>query len=70
MCLGRNLYQTGDDELTVRQEIMRLRLVLGILGKLLRREGAYPRVVEMFYMALVQTILLYGLGTWVHLAAM
>ena len=36
---------------------------------LLRREGAEPRVSEIFYRGVVQKILLYGLETWVLLAA-
>ena len=36
------------------------RSVLGRLGKLIRQEGAEPRVSEIFYRVLVQVILLYG----------
>ena len=46
------------------------RLVWGRLVTLLRREGAEPMVAEMFYRAVVQAILLYGLETWVLLAEM
>ena len=68
--LGRHLYQIDDDWPDVRWNIMRARLVWGRLGKLLRREGADPRVTEMFYRAVVQEILLHGSKTWVLCAEM
>ena len=68
--LVRPIDQTYDDWLAVRQNIMRARLVWGRLGKLLRREGADPRVTEMFYRAVVQEILLHGSKTWVLCAEM
>ena len=37
---------------------------------MLRREGADPKVAEMFYRAVTQAVLLFGLDTWVILAAM
>ena len=49
---------------------MRTRSLWGRLGTLLRRGGLEPRVLEMFYRAVVQAILLYELETWVLLAAM
>ena len=67
--LGRPLDQTDDDWPDVRQKNMRARSVWGGLGTLIRREGGYPRVAEMFYRAVVQAILLYGLETWLLLAA-
>ena len=54
-----------DDWPAVRRNIMRVRLVWGGLGTLLQQEGEEPRVSEMFYRILVQTILLYGSETWV-----
>ena len=59
------LDQMDDNWPAVQRNIMCARLVWGILGTLLRREGAYPRVEEMFYRAVVQAILMYGLETWV-----
>ena len=44
---------------------MRARSVWGRLGTLLLREGADPRVMAMFYKAVSQAILRYGLKTWV-----
>ena len=68
--LGIHLYQTDDDWPAVQSNIMRSRSVWGRLRTLLRREGAEPRVSKMFYSAVVQVILLYGLETWVLLLAM
>ena len=48
---------------------MHARSVWGILGILLRQEGADPRVTEMFYRAVFQEILVYGLEIWVLLTA-
>ena len=67
--LGRPLDQMDDDFLDVRRKIMRARSVWGMLGTLLQLEGADPRVEEMFYRAVVQVILLYGLESWVLLVA-
>ena len=49
---------------------MRARSVCGILETLLRREGSEPRVMEMFYRAVVQAVLLYGPEIWIILAEM
>ena len=55
--LGRPLYQTDDNCLAVRRNIMRARSVWGILGTLLQREVAEPKASEIFYRAVVQAIL-------------
>ena len=68
--LVRTLDQTDDDCPSVQRNIMRERSVWGILGKLLQREGAEPRVSAIFYRAVVQEILLYGSETWLLLAEM
>ena len=49
---------------------MRSRLFWGRLGTLIQLEGAYPKVMESFYRAVVQAIILYGSETWVILASM
>ena len=61
--LGRTLDQTDDDCPAVRRNIMRASSVWGRLRTLLLREGAEPRVLEIFYRAVVQAILMYGLYT-------
>ena len=68
--LGRPLYQRDDDWTAVRQNIMRVTSVWGMLGTLLRREGADPKVSASFYRAVVQEIILSGTETWVLLASM
>ena len=59
--LVRPLDKTDDDWMLVRWNIMRARLVWGVLGALLWWEGADPKVVAIFYRAVFQAILLYGL---------
>ena len=59
------LDQTDYDWPSVRRNIMRARSVWGVLGTLIRQEGADPRVTAMLYRAVVQEILLYGSETWV-----
>ena len=49
---------------------MRARSVWGRLGTLLQREEADSRGAAMFYRAVLQSILLYGLKTWFYSAAM
>ena len=39
--------------------------VWGMLGKLLRTGGVYPRVEETFYRVVSQVVLLFGSETWV-----
>ena len=52
------------------ENIMHARSVWERLGTLLQQEGLEPRVLAMFYRVEAQTILLYGLETWVLLVAM
>ena len=67
---GRNLEQMDYDWPAVMQKIICARLVRGILGTLLRREGVETKVSEMFYREVVQAVLLFGADTWVLLVAM
>ena len=67
--LGQTLDQTDDDWPAVRQKIMRARLIWGRLGKIMRREGAEPRVLKMFDRAVAQAVLLFGSETWLLSAA-
>ena len=67
---GRTLDQTDGDWPAVRWNIMWSSLVWGRLGALLQREGADPRLEEIFYRSVFQAIFLYGLETCVVLAAM
>ena len=61
--LGRPLDQTDDNWPAVRWNITRLGKVRERLGEFLRREGEDPRVTEMFYRAVTQAVLLFGLET-------
>ena len=68
--LGNPLYKTDDDWPDMRQNIIHARSVWERLGTLLRWEGADTKVLESFYGAVVQKILLYGSETWVLLTSM
>ena len=54
----------------VLRNVGKARRVWNRLGKLLRQEGADPRVSNMFYRAVVQSALIFGAKTWVLLEAM
>ena len=60
---------SDDDWPEFRQNFGKARRVWSRLGKLLRREGVEPRVLEMFYRAVVQAVLLFGAEIWVLLAS-
>ena len=62
--------QSGDDCPGVLGNIGKARRVWNRLWKLLRREGAEPRVSAMFYQPVVQTVILFGVDTWVLSEAM
>ena len=66
--LGRVLHWTDSDWPEVLRKTRRARLIWGRLGKLMRREGAYPITLETFYRAVVQAVLLFGAKAWVLLA--
>ena len=62
--------QSDDDCPEVLRNVRKARRVWNRLGKLLRREGAEPRVSAMFYRSVVHTVLLFGAETWVLSEAM
>ena len=68
--LGRPRDQTDGDWPAIRQNIMHTRTIWGRLGNLSRHKGADQRVTEMFYRVVAQTVLIFGLETWVILAVM
>ena len=68
--LVRVLHQEEDNWPEVICNIRRARQVWGRLGKLLRREGAYPILLSKLYRAVVQAVLLFGAETWVLLTEM
>ena len=50
----------------VIRNIWKVRQVCERLRKLLRREWAYTSVLEKFYHAVLQSVLLFGAETWVQ----
>ena len=52
--IGRPMDQTENYWTATKRKIMRVRTVWGRLGRLLRREGADPTVLEMFYRVMAQ----------------
>ena len=68
--LGRILDRLDDDWNAVLQNFGKAFRVWNRLGKLLRREGADPRVSVVFYWVVVQTVLLFRSETWVLSDAM
>ena len=60
--------QTENNWPEIRRNTKQARMVWGRLGKLLRREGANPRLAEMFYRTVAKLVLLFGLETWVLLS--
>ena len=67
--LGRMLDWSDDDWLEVLQNFGNARRVWSRLRKLLRREGADPRLSAMSYRAVVQVVLLIWADKWVLSAA-
>ena len=65
--LGRPLDQTDDNWTEVQRNAKRAQKVWGILGKILQREGADTKVLEMFYRVVVHKVLLFGSESWVAL---
>ena len=68
--LGPVVHRSDNDWPPVLCNIRRERHVWRQLGKLLRREGEDPIILAKFYRAVVQGVLLFGVKTWVLLAAM
>ena len=62
---GRLLDWSDDDWPEILHNISKARQVWGRLGKILWREGVEPTVLEKFYRALVQAVLMFGAETWV-----
>ena len=68
--MGRPIDHTCDNWPEIRWNIKRASPVWGRLVKMLRREGGYSKMAEIFYMAVTQAVLLFGLDTWVLLSVM
>ena len=63
--LGRVLTNTDDDWPAVAGNIRKAQANWGRLERILRREGADPKVSRSFYTAVTQQVLLFGADTWV-----
>ena len=68
--LGRQLSSTDCDWPALYKNLSKARKRWGMVSRVLRREGASPRVSGMFYKAVVQSVLLFGSETWVVSDAM
>ena len=64
------LDHSDDNWPAVRRNVGKARQVLIRLGKILRLEGGYLQVSEMFYWVVLQAVLLFGEETYFLLAAM
>jgi len=63
--LGRPLSSTDDNWPAIYKNLSNARKHWGVVSRVWTREGADPRVMAMFYKAVVQSVLLYGCETWV-----
>ena len=63
--LGRVLTAADNNWPAVVGNLKKARKSLARLTRILRREGAKPRFSGMFFKAVVQAVLIFGLETWV-----
>jgi hypothetical protein len=63
--LGWMMAHDNDDTQAVRAQLRKARATWARVGKVLQGENTPPTVAGKFYLAIVQTILLYGSETWV-----
>lgn len=63
--LRRLLTPTDDDRPSLHKNLAKAGKQLGIVSRVLVREGSNPRTMGMFYKAVVQSVLLFGSETWV-----
>ena len=63
--LGRPLSATDNDWPALYWNLRKARQRWAQISRVLAREGASPKVSGMFYKAIVQSVLLYGVETWV-----
>ena len=63
--LGHVLTAGDNDWVLVVGNLGKTRKSWGRLSRVLRREGAYPKVSGSFYKAVAHAVLLFGLETWV-----
>ena len=63
--LGRILTATNNNWLAVVGNLGKARRIWGRLARVFGRAGAEPKVLQAFYIAVTQAVLLFGLETWV-----
>ena len=68
--LGINLDQYDSNWSEILQNIRRARKVWVCLRNILPWEGVYTQVLEVLYWAVLQAVILFGLGSWYMSKAM
>ncbi len=63
--LGRQLTMMNDDAPAVQAQMSKARGVWARVSAVLKGKNAPPKVRGMFYLAVVQSVLLYGSKSWV-----
>ena len=63
--LGRPLAADDQDDIAISHNLAKARNTWGRLRPILAANGATPKIMARFYLAIVQAILLYGSETWV-----
>ena len=63
--LGRIITDNDNDERCIKDNLAKARMRWGQIAKLLKREGAGAKCMGKFYLAVVQSVLLYGADSWV-----
>ena len=63
--LGRVIYVVDDNWLGVVWNLEKARTVWWWMTRILSREGARPQVSVFFFIAVVQSVLIFGEETWV-----
>jgi Reverse transcriptase (RNA-dependent DNA polymerase) len=62
--LGRVLTNKDSDDEAVEENMKKAKKKWGYIGKFLRREGADPKTMAIFYKTIIQAVLLYGAESW------
>jgi len=63
--LGRPILANDQDTGAIRYNLSRAQAKWQMLARILTMEGAKPKIMGRFYLAVVQSVLLYGSETWV-----
>ena len=63
--LGRVILEADDDWPAVVRNLENVRAVWRRMTRILRREGSEPRVSGFFFKYIIQSVLIFGMETWV-----